>query len=217
MKTKLQILIGIAVLGLAMVAKAQDFQKAASDLWNSSLGSTNMTYGVDFERGVTGDANKATFFGLFNANKNIAAGGGIAHEWSPNNSSVGADYTLSIGVQFSVAIEPLSNFGITNVVLHPFAANFVGTPFHGDNSGNLMNAARVGAYINIWEWQLARNPLSLNAGGHYGNETGTGYYARNYAGGFLSVSWGAIGGAQTASRAGEAWTTTAMRETKMGF
>ena len=211
MKTKI-LLAAVLCCGL-FTASAQNFQQDIANIYADTIGSTNSTYIIAGERKLKGNANKVAALWLYNANDNVAAGAGIAKEWSPNGSAPSASYNLTVGIQLSAAIAPLNLFGITNKFARPFVADFVGTPFSGQNSGELMNASRAGVDVHIYKWNINKNPLLLSAGGYYGNETGTGYYAGNWAGGYLRVSWGAISQPTLSdNRKANAWSTVAFSQ-----
>jgi len=210
---KNKIIIGLAALLCAGGLQAQTIPQDLSNIYNDTLGSTNSTYVVFGERKLTGDANKVGGLWFFNANDNVAVGGGVAREWTPNNSHAPASFNLSAGIQLSMAIAPLNAFGITNKFARPFAGTFVGTPFSGENSGDLMNANRAGVDFHIYQTKLGKNPLILSGGAYYGNETGTGYYSGNWAGGYLRLSWGTISTATLAdNRNANAWSTVAFNQ-----
>lgn len=210
MKKLKSFLIGAVLAAAVINLRAQSFQQDVANLYDDTIGSTNSTYATFAERKLTGDAWKAGGLWFFNASDIVAIGGGFAREWTPNNSTAPSSFNLSAGIQLSVAIAPLNVFGITNKFARPFAGSFVGTPFNGNNSGNLMNANRAGADVRFYQFNTLKNPVIISGGGYYGNETGTGVYAGNWAGAYLRVSWGAISDAPIpASKAATAWTTQA--------
>ncbi len=207
------LILALCLCAFVVQSQAQTVQKDLGALYADTLGSTNSTYVVFGERKLTGDADKVGALWFFNANDNIAVGGGVAREWTPNRSAAPASFNLSAGIQLSISIAPLNAFGITNKFARPFVGTFVGTPFSGQNSGNLMNATRTGADIRIYQFDLKKNPLIISGGGYYGNESGTGIYAGNWAGGYLRISWGAFSEPQLSdNRNANAWATVAFNE-----
>ena len=217
MKTKSQIVpltfalvVAVTMLFSQCRAQAQSLSQDFKNIYNDSLGSTNSTYAFFGEKKLTGDAYKIGGVWLYNANQYIAAGGGIAHEWSPSGAAPSANFNLTVGVQFSMAIAPLSVIGYTNEFAHPFVGTFVGTPFSGQNSGSLMNSTRTGCDFHFYQFAIRKTPVILSGGAYYGNETGTGYYAGNWVGGYLRLSYGQFSSPTLSDdMKANAWTTLA--------
>lgn len=177
-----------ALLALAGVSRAQSVSQDLSNLWNDTLGSSNMDYAGFGERKLKGNADSAGFIGAYNFNGNVAAIGGIDHQCMKGGPA--ATYNLSGGLQLQAQIAPLKSFGLTNFFVNPWVASVIGTPMNGQNGGNIMNGNRVGAQIPLHTFIINKNPLGVSLGGFYGNQTGTGPYNGNWAGLDLAVNYG---------------------------
>ena len=214
MKNKIAIGLAALLLACGVSVKAQSIPADISAIYNDSLGSTNATYVIAGERKLTGDANKIAGLWFYNANSMVAVGAGMAKEWTPNKAAQAASYNLSVGIQLSTAIAPLNLFGITNKFARPFVGTFVGTPFSGQNQGNLMNATRAGVDLHIYQLNVAKNPVIFSGGGYYGNESGTGpAYSGNWIGLYLRIGWGTYSApVLAANQKANAWSTVALNQ-----
>ena len=208
---KLKLLIGAVFLAAVINTQAQtNIANDFENLWKDTAGSSNAVYAVAGERKLTGDAWKVAAVGLFNINDYAAAGIGVAHEWTPSHEAAPNSFNLTVDFQAQLPFTPFANFGWTNFILTPFAFAGTGTPFAGQNQGNLMIVTRAGAHLDIYAFKIKSAPVTIGAGGFYGNETGTGYYQGNWAGGYVSFN---VGGASDPviadNRNANSWTAQA--------
>lgn len=193
--TKIKHLFIVLTLSvLTLSAKSQDLNTDLQNLFADTIGSSNMVYAPFFARKLTGNADEAGLLGFYNFNNNVAAGIGIAHLWQPSGGQASSTFTLSVGLSLRADIYPLKVFGLTNFAVEPFGITAVGTPVNGENHGNLMNANRIGAAVQIYKFNAGKNIITFNAGAFYGNQTGTGYFDGNYAGGFTAGGWSSADG-----------------------
>lgn len=193
----------MAVLGLALAGKVSaqtNVTQFAQIIWDDTVASSNTVYSPFFGRKLTGDADEAGVAGLFNFNGVVAAGLGIVHQWQPNGHNAASTYNFSATLQIKETVRPLETFGETNFAFTVWGSTAIGTPFSGDNDGNLMNANCVGLVVQIWSWNIGsganEKQITLDVDGFYQNQTGTGYYNGNW------IAAGPAGGIEDDSEPG---------------
>lgn len=198
------ILAGAALF--ACHARAQTNLTTWNDIaqaaWDKSLGSSNMVYAPFFERKLTGNADGAGVLGLYNFSDNVAAGIGFLHQWQPSGGEAASSFSIAANVQLKATINPFSAIGWTWFRPTIFGGTAVGTPLSGDNHGNLMNNNLVGAVIPIHTWTVGKAVITVAVEGFYSNQTGSGYYDGNWAGGGPAGGWSTDGSLPAAARVG---------------
>ncbi len=193
MKTKLQILIGIAVLGLAMVAKAQEvtitnaipnnpFNAAETsmvqNLWDDYVVSTNaaivLSYGVKAK-----DTGTRIFAASYVYNINSVAGLILGYDYI-TGSEKGQHVANAVrgGLTFKLPFAPLKSFGLTNWLVLPWVGELVSTVVSGDNadSGSAGLVSCVGVDTTLFRFGWGQ----IHAGAFYENRTAQGWASGNY-------------------------------------
>lgn len=200
---KLIAVIGLVTLLAGVSAKAQtNINSALQVIWDDTLGSSNMVYAPFFERKLTGNADGVGILGLYNFNENVAAGAGLVHQWQPSGGQAASTFSLSANIQLKYTINPFSALGWTWFQPTIFAGSAVGTPLNGDNHGNLMNNNLAGAVIPIHTWMVGKATITIAVEGFYANQTGSGYYDGNWAGGGPAGGWNTEGSLPAAAKVG---------------
>jgi hypothetical protein len=176
MKTKLKLLIGIALV-LAMVTSAQSttptFGQGLKDMATAVTSGTNWTLLSGYGHSTAGNNNLAFAALGYNFTDSVGAVLGYDYIWNNNGGEFNA---LKGGVSLQTQIKPFAFVGstfLTNIVCQPFVADLLATPRSGNAIGNIIT---TGVNFDVY----AVKNFELTVGGQYEKRMGQGDFDGNY-------------------------------------
>ena len=173
---------GTTVITATNAAPMPSFSSGLQEIYDTVTVSTNYAFAAGYMRATTGNRNLGYADYVYNVSQNIGLVIGYDYLWTAKKSGVPSQANLvKGGLTISATIAPLKNFGLTNVLMKPFATGLVAT-----GAGQASTILTAGDEVDLvtfhgWDFGLALQ---------WESRQDAGFWDGKYLGGFGVIKKG---------------------------